>query len=177
MNNQTSCVQCTRAVATHQPRLAQKVALGFPSIQRRVLGFPAGKAAAAETAAAAPPLSPSQTHGHGPGGVRPPAVAAPAEAGQKQQLVEGLEARMQAFVAQRDIGRLLEGVMTPHPQGVCGLLLAGCGREVTAILWTGRGPPAARLLVVHLLWQPASGPLLAGLHTGYPSSPLTCPHD
>lgn len=122
----------------------QKVALGFPGIQRRVLGFPAGAAAAAGVpgaAAAAPPLSPSPIPSHSAGGVRAPAAAALAEAGQKQQLVQGLEARMQAFLAQRDIARLLEGVTAPHFSRFCGLHHcgeAGVGRQAADITWSSR---------------------------------------
>ena len=128
--------------------IAQKLALGFPDIQRSVLGFPAGAAAAAgmpRAPAAVSPLSPSHSSvgvqpparspSPSPAGVQPPAEAVESDAGQKQQLVQGLEARMQAFLAQRDVARLLEGVNTLRlPKKVCGLLLTGCGREVTARL-------------------------------------------
>ena len=123
------------------------MALGFPGIQRRVLGFPAGAAAAAGVpgaAAAAPPPSPSPNPSPSPGSVQPPAVAALAEVGQKQQLVQGLEARMQAFLAQRDIARLLEGVTPPHFSGFCKVQQCGGGRELAARLQTGCGPPAAQ---------------------------------
>lgn len=109
---------------------AQKMALGFPGIQWRVLGFPAAAAGMPGAAAAAPPLSPVPSHSAG--GVQPPAAAAHADLGQKQQLVQGLEARMQAFLAQRDIARLLEGVTPPHFSGFCGLHQCGEGREMAA---------------------------------------------
>ena len=130
----------------------QKVALGFPGIQRRVLGSPTGAAAAAGVpgaAAAASALSPSPSPNpsHSSRGEQKPAAAALAEAGQKQQLVQGLEARMQAFLAQRDIARLLEGVTASHFSGFGGLHQCRGGQELAARLQTGHGPPAAQSTV------------------------------
>lgn len=94
---------------------AQKLSLNRPAIQRLVFNLPP-RPPPAQPAARMQNPSPSPS----PSATVPPLEPAQLAAAQKRELVQKLEANMQAAVADRDIPKLLEGV---RPQALLFLLI------------------------------------------------------
>ena len=122
---------------------AQKLFLHRPAFQRLVFNLPPRPPPAQPAASLQNPIpSPS------PSATTPPLEPAQRAAAQKRELVQKLEANLQAAVAGRDIPKLLEGVRPPallfcHPSLAIHSVKALC----TSWRPCGGGCPAARELV------------------------------